>query len=670
MPCDSTPPSAPTDPITIIMTDRTDTAADLDTAAPAGAVVLHQDDADHLELDQDGRPIGDLTRPDEWLPGLRASVKVLNTRTVSRAGTPQDVPLVALQHNLRDGNEDHRHRHPIDASRTPANTVLRGPTSAAVGAELVQSILDELGIAPARRDTIMMVEHVVQAEDGGDTPAVWLAALEWLDTKYQHVVSAVVHRDQTRPHMHALSLAVADGKLAGHALTSGDRGLTRQRFDLLHHLRDALGLRADRAAPKLDPLARLALTTGKGARTHAAAARRDAELARLNAVAAEMGIGVDGHRGSADAMGVAVDGRSGCPGSMGVAVDGRSGINSGMGVAVDGRSGWPENRPLRPPTADLASFTGPSTAPSTELLVPAHAVAAAVAETETRHAAELARLRLENDRLNQRLHDQLDRETAAEARAAVAAVLARRDLARARHQVAILTEARQRAEDAALERLDAEHAPVMVTVACEPLPAAVEVLAEPAEALNQDDLRTAHDHDQEPAPAPTGGSLKAARAAARDVAALAGMAGRGWVTQAEVAAMIAVSVPTAADTLRRLVAAGRVDDRDGVSDAGRPRAEYRLAGGVKAATTVQDARDDALLVLLVESGDWLTRSEILRYAAANGHAGWSALPRIGDALQALTARGLVKSAPSGKAFRHDPVPHYTVTDAGRARALA
>jgi hypothetical protein len=236
--------SAPTDPITITinMHERIDTAADsLELTATAGAVaLLHELDADQdgagPELDADGYLLDDVTRPDEWAPGLRANVKVLNTRTVKRAETPQDVPLVALQHNLRDDNQDHRHRHPIDGTRTPSNVVLRGPTSAAVGAELVQSILDEYSITPPRRDSIMMVEHVVQAEDGGDTPAVWLAALEWLDTKYQHVVSAVVHRDQTRPHMHALSLAVADGKLCGHELTSGDRGLKRQRFDLLHHL--------------------------------------------------------------------------------------------------------------------------------------------------------------------------------------------------------------------------------------------------------------------------------------------------------------------------------------------------------------------------------------------------------------------------------------------------
>ena len=330
-------------------------AAETDREVPTGL------DADSLELDADGRALDDVTRPDAWPEGLNAGIKTLNTTRMTRAKTPAEVLPVALAHNLRDGNEDHRHRSPIDPDRKPMNTVLRGPERAAVGAELAQGILDELGITPPRVTSIMAVEIVVQPPDGWDAPAVWLAALEYIDSLYEHVLSAVVHRDQKRPHMHVIALAVAGGRLCGDDLTSGKRGLVRQRVDLLHHLRDTLGLRADRAAPKLDPRTKLALTSGKGPKTHAAAARRDAELARLNAEAAEMGIAVAGHSGSAEAVGVGVAGRRG--------------INSGMGVGVGGRRGSAENLPLRPPTPDLASFPAPSSTPSTELLVPVHEVA-------------------------------------------------------------------------------------------------------------------------------------------------------------------------------------------------------------------------------------------------------------------------------------------------------
>ena len=236
--------------------------------------------------------------PDAWAPGLRLRLKALNVKTVTRAADPGEVLPVCLSHNLRTGNEGHRHRSRIDPARSGANEVLRGPACPLVAAELARSVLEELGIVPARRDTIMGVEAVVQAPEGSDTPAFWSECLRWVDGRYQHIVSAVVHRDQSRPHLHVIALAVVGGKLAGNALTSGAGRFTSQRREFLAHMRDRLGLRPDRP---VKTLAALALTTGKGAKTHAAAARRDAELARKAGTdwkRGTVGMGVDGHGGS------------------------------------------------------------------------------------------------------------------------------------------------------------------------------------------------------------------------------------------------------------------------------------------------------------------------------------------------------------------------------------
>jgi hypothetical protein len=237
--------------------------------------------------------------PDAWAPGLRMRLKALNVKTVTRAAEPGEVLPVCLSHNLRTGNDGHRHRSRIDPARTGANEVLRGPACPLVAAELVRSVLDELGASPARRDTIMGVEAVIQAPEGSDTPAFWSECLRWVDGRYQHIVSAVVHRDQSRPHLHVIALAVADGRLAGNTLTSGACRFTAQRTDFLRHIRATLGLRPDRQ-PR-DPLKALALTTGKGAKTHAAAARRDAKLTREAGTEWKretVGMGVDGHGGS------------------------------------------------------------------------------------------------------------------------------------------------------------------------------------------------------------------------------------------------------------------------------------------------------------------------------------------------------------------------------------
>ena len=240
----------------------------------------------------------DNDHPDAWGPGLRVRLKTLSIKTVSRATEPGEVLPVCLSHNLRSGNEDHRHRSRIDPGRLRLNEAMRGAACPLVAAEVARSVLDELGIVPARRDAIMGIEAVFQPPEGADTPEFWRECLSWIDGRYQHVLSAVIHRDQARPHMHVIVLAVEDGRLAGNALTSGAGRFTLQKRDFLAHMRDRLGLRSGRPAKTL---AALALTTGKGAKTHAAAARRDAELARK--VGAEwkrepMGMGVDGHGGS------------------------------------------------------------------------------------------------------------------------------------------------------------------------------------------------------------------------------------------------------------------------------------------------------------------------------------------------------------------------------------
>ena len=122
--------------------------------------------------------------PDEWGQGLRFGGKTLSTKSVKRAITIDDVIPVCLAHNLRQDNEDHRHRSRIDPSRTVLNEVLRGSGCAAVAAELARNVIEELGIRPARIDTIMGIEMVVQPPVGADTPEFWAECMAWADSRY------------------------------------------------------------------------------------------------------------------------------------------------------------------------------------------------------------------------------------------------------------------------------------------------------------------------------------------------------------------------------------------------------------------------------------------------------------------------------------------------------
>jgi DNA-binding transcriptional ArsR family regulator len=326
--------------------------------------------------------------PNTWAAGLVARIKTLNTRSVKRATKTTEVLPTTFAHNLRDGNEAHRHRYPIDANRTPLNTVLRGPESAAVAQELAASIFDEFGIdlGNVSRVAITGIELVVQCPDGWDVPAFWNAVMVWVDAQYQHVVSAVVHRDQRRPHMHVIALAVKDGRLAGDWLTSGDNRASYQTGRLYNHLRDVLGVRVDRT----DPLAKLALKAGKGPKTAAAAARRDAKLERLAAIGVTLGEGIEANPGE------------------GIAAEVGEGIGpkAGEGIGAD-ESPHPDALPsLR--VTERPSTTSPATSVS--------------AQTGADHDAENGHLRAELAEARQQA--EANQQALATARAEIKALLA------------------------------------------------------------------------------------------------------------------------------------------------------------------------------------------------------------------------------------------------------
>lgn len=215
------------------------------------------------------------TSVDDWRPGLRFSVKSLNIKTVKRANTPDDVLPVCLAHNLRQGNHEHRHRSRIDSTRSRLNEVWAGPDRLEVAAAVVRDTLESLDITPSRRDAIMGVEMVFQPPNGIDLRPFWSACLTWAQARYEHIVSATVHHDQKRPHMHIIALAVRGGRLAGNEMTAHPNRPRQRRADFMAYMRETLGLRPDR---KVKTLGDFAASPGKGPKSRAEADRRNAEL--------------------------------------------------------------------------------------------------------------------------------------------------------------------------------------------------------------------------------------------------------------------------------------------------------------------------------------------------------------------------------------------------------
>ncbi len=200
---------------------------------------------------------------DAWPKGLNVAFKALSCRSVRRAKDAPDVLRVVACHLLRTGNADHRHRSPIDAQRTPSNAVLLGPTDPE---SVVLAGLTEFERAgaelPRRADGVIGFEMVAQAPAGADDARFWGCIVRWLRDTYPMPLLAVVHRDQRAPHLHAVVLALLDGKPAGREMQRGAFGFPALRRSFFNRVREETGLRADRPRRTL---AELAASPGPGA---------------------------------------------------------------------------------------------------------------------------------------------------------------------------------------------------------------------------------------------------------------------------------------------------------------------------------------------------------------------------------------------------------------------
>nr|WP_199066384.1 plasmid recombination protein [Chromobacterium sp. ASV5] len=131
----------------------------------------------------------------------------------------------------------------IDPRRVHLNRTLAGPETAA---EIVASharILEAFGVKPKRKDQITLIECVVDpSQPLDDLMAFFEAAMHWLVCWYDcPLLHAVVHFDESAPHMHCLFVPIRDGRLQGDAVMG-------KRADLIRMQREfqaAVGKRFD-----------------------------------------------------------------------------------------------------------------------------------------------------------------------------------------------------------------------------------------------------------------------------------------------------------------------------------------------------------------------------------------------------------------------------------------
>lgn len=131
--------------------------------------------------------------------------------------------LNAARHNLREIQAEMGANHGIDATKSASNKVLAGPSVAAEVVERARQLEQAAGVVHKRPDYCQAIEAVFSLHIGAqvDHAKYFADCIRWAHQAYKMpVLSAVVHKDQSAPHMHLLLLPLVNGQYVGSAPAS------------------------------------------------------------------------------------------------------------------------------------------------------------------------------------------------------------------------------------------------------------------------------------------------------------------------------------------------------------------------------------------------------------------------------------------------------------------
>ena len=133
-----------------------------------------------------------------------------------RGGRRPQTLLVAARHNLREHQPEYGATENIAFELSHLNTVLHGPSLAIGIVELASELKTKYSVPKSklRVDHVQALEFVisVRANTDIDEMAYFSASVHWLSNVFgsEMLLSAVVHRDESAPHMHALVLPIVE----------------------------------------------------------------------------------------------------------------------------------------------------------------------------------------------------------------------------------------------------------------------------------------------------------------------------------------------------------------------------------------------------------------------------------------------------------------------------
>ena len=130
--------------------------------------------------------------------------------------------LTAARHNLRDIQKELGADSHIDARRICLNEIIAGPCTPAGVNERAFALMGGIGYKPKRKDFTQAHEllFALAAKTQLDARAFFLFCLDFVVAEFglDSILSAVIHNDESAPHLHILLIPIANGEYVGSSL--------------------------------------------------------------------------------------------------------------------------------------------------------------------------------------------------------------------------------------------------------------------------------------------------------------------------------------------------------------------------------------------------------------------------------------------------------------------
>ena len=158
---------------------------------------------------------------------MSEQIKPLDAKTIGAStyrGRKAQTLLQAARHNLRDIQKELGANSHIDASRICLNAVMAGADNPAGVAALALSLMARAGVdvSKLRKDHTQAHELLFTlAADTTVNPRDYFGrCLEWIGDQFgrDNILSAVVHLDESAPHLHILLAPIEAGRYVGTSL--------------------------------------------------------------------------------------------------------------------------------------------------------------------------------------------------------------------------------------------------------------------------------------------------------------------------------------------------------------------------------------------------------------------------------------------------------------------